>query len=351
MNTEYQILFFFAVLGAFNALFLSIYFAFLVKHRSNANYFIAALLVVIGVKIITSVFLHFDWGLSQAIVEIGFSANALIGPFFYLYVKSSTNENTNTQTYWWLHIILSVIAIPVIGLLHPLTFSYVNGPTLLSQYVVVFIYFQWFIYLVLTFKVLKRSFRKVFLQKFSSNDEETWLVSLFLGISIFWIGPIITSHTTYMVGALSFSIIFYGLLFLWIFKFRKTSEFFEPHVKYASKKIDPSEAEMLSAKLNRLFKEEELFRNPNLKIADVADELNMPSQRLSQFLNDNMGKSFSSFINEHRINAAKKMLLQNNQYTTEAIGYECGFNSKSTFFTTFKKLTGHTPANFKSQTE
>ena len=103
--------------------------------------------------------------------------------------------------------------------------------------------------------------------------------------------------------------------------------------------------------MNQLFEEKELFKNPNLKIADLAKELNMSSQRLSQFLNDNMGKSFSGFINEHRINAAKKMLLQDNRYTAETIGYECGFNSKSTFFTTFKKLTGHTPANFKSQME
>jgi len=150
---------------------------------------------------------------------------------------------------------------------------------------------------------------------------------------------------------LSVSIIFYGLLFLWILKFRRTSEFFKPQVKYASKKIGISEAEALSIKLNQLFNEKELFKNSNLKIADVANELRIPSQRLSQFLNDNIGKSFSSFINEYRIEAAKKMLLQDDRYTLETIGYECGFNSKSTFYTTFKKLTGTTPANFKAKSK
>ncbi len=330
---------------------MSSYFAFFLKHRRNANYFLSALLLAIGVKIITSVFLYFDAGLSEAIVETGFSANAVIGPFFYLYVRSSIHDNTKVKTYWWLHIIPAAIAIPVIGLFYPSTFSYVNGPTVLSQYVVALIYFQWFVYLVLAAIILKRSFGKVFQNRFRSNDEETWLVSLFWGIGVFWIGPIVTSHTTYMVGALSFSIIFYGLLFLWIFKFRRTSGFFEPHVKYATKKIDISEAETLSIQLDQLFKKEELFRNPDLKIADLAYKLHIPSQRLSQFLNDNMGKSFSRFINEYRINAAKEMLLQEDQYTAETIGYECGFNSKSTFFTTFKKLTGHTPANFKARTK
>lgn len=349
LETQNQILFFFAILGAFNALFLSIYFAFFIQHRSNANYFLAALLLVIGVKIISSVFLYFDWGLSETIVEIGFSANALIGPIFYLYVRRSTKEHTSKKIYWWVHIIPAAISIPIIGLLYPLTFSYVNGPTLLSQYVVAFIYFQWFVYLVLSAILLGKSFSLVFQNKFKSNNEETWLVSLFLGIGAFWIGPIVTSHTTYMIGALSFSIIFYGLLILWIFKFRRTSAFFERHLKYASKKIDASEAEILSTKLYQLFKEEELFRNPNLKIADVADILQILPHRLSQFLNDNLGKSFAIFINEHRIEAAKKKLLRNNNLTLETIGYDCGFNSKSTFFSTFKKLTGLTPSSYQKQ--
>ena len=239
LETQYQILFFFAILGAFNALFLSIYFAFFIKHRSNANYFLSALLLAIGIKIITSVFLYFNPGLSEVIVEIGFSANALIGPFFYLYVKSSINGNTKVKSYWLLHVIPVAIIIPLIGQLYPSTFSYLDGPTLLSQYVVAFIYFQWFVYLLLSAFFLKKSFGKVFQNRFKSNDEETWLVSLFLGIGVFWFGPIITSRTTYMVGALSFSIIFYGLLFLWIFKFRKTTGFLESHVKYATKKSMP----------------------------------------------------------------------------------------------------------------
>ncbi|BFP43431.1 hypothetical protein FGF1_42760 [Flavobacteriaceae bacterium GF1] len=120
-------------------------------------------------------------------------------------------------------------------------------------------------------------------------------------------------------------------------------------MKYASKKIDASEEQILTTKLYSLFKEGELFRNPNLKIADVADKLQIPPYLLSQFLNDNLGKSFAIFINEHRIEAAKKKLLSNNNFTLETIGYDCGFNSKSTFFSTFKKLTGLTPSNYREQ--
>ncbi|MEO1050068.1 MAG: helix-turn-helix domain-containing protein [Bacteroidota bacterium] len=349
MEPYSQILFFLAVVGAFNGLFLSVYFAFFVKHRNKANYFLSALLFVIGFKIIISVFLNFNHSLSEKIVIVGFLANMLIGPFFYLYVKSSITEKSRVDKYWWLHVVVSATAISLIGALYPAAFSYADGVTKLSQYIAALVHFQWFVYLILTALLLKDGFRNVLKSGFKLNNEETWLVSLFMAIAVFWLGPLVTTHTTYMVGALSFSMIFYTLVFLWVFKFRKTSGFFDPQIKYATKKIDAAEAQTIAMKLDELFSEKELFRNPNLKIAEVAEQLPIPTQRLSQFLNDNLGKSFSLYINEYRIEAAKEALAQNNKYTLEVIGYECGFNSKSTFFTTFKSITGLTPANFKAQ--
>jgi len=84
-----------------------------------------------------------------------------------------------------------------------------------------------------------------------------------------------------------------------------------------------------------------------LTLIDIAKELDVTQHNLSQFLNNNYGKSFSLFINELRIEKAKKLLLIPNPYTIETIGYESGFNSKSTFYTTFKKITGQTPSEYQ----
>mgnify|MGYP001797330743 CR=1 FL=1 len=92
-----------------------------------------------------------------------------------------------------------------------------------------------------------------------------------------------------------------------------------------------------------------LFKNPNLILRDLATELNIPEHQLSQLVNDNLKLGFSNYINNYRVEEAKKMLLVNNKITIEAIGYEAGFNSKASFFTTFKARTGTTPNQFRKQ--
>ncbi|WP_410016848.1 helix-turn-helix domain-containing protein [Tenacibaculum sp. HL-MS23] len=66
-------------------------------------------------------------------------------------------------------------------------------------------------------------------------------------------------------------------------------------------------------------------------------------------INNIAGKSFTDFLNEKRVKQAKLLLLDTDyaKYTITSIGLESGFNSKSTFYTVFKKHTGCTPVQFK----
>lgn len=120
-------------------------------------------------------------------------------------------------------------------------------------------------------------------------------------------------------------------------------------VKYGNKRINETEADQLIKQLNELMNKEELFIDPDLKLPYLAQRLNILPHTLSQLLNENLNKNFTSFINEYRIEFAKKMIQTEAHLKLEAIGYDCGFNSKSTFYSTFKKLTGTTPASFKEE--
>ncbi|MEQ3501016.1 hypothetical protein ABMY20_14760 [Tenacibaculum sp. SSH1-16] len=49
------------------------------------------------------------------------------------------------------------------------------------------------------------------------------------------------------------------------------------------------------------MKEEELYKNTAIKLSDISVKIGVSSHKLSQFLNDNLGKSFATFLNEYRI--------------------------------------------------
>lgn len=345
MNFDTQILFLFSALGAVNGLFLSIYFAFFTKQKAYSNYFLSALLFVLSIRIIKSVFFYFNPDLSQAFIQLGLSACLLIGPFLFLYTVSVTKGIHINKNMWYYHIIPFIIIISIAWFLIP----YKAYKSLWSPYLVRVIYLQWLIYIIISGFYLKDTFKKLFAKNRKLNDFEVLLVSVFTGVTIIWVAYFTSRYTSYIVGALSFSFVFYILILLGFFKRNRNSTFFEKEVKYANKKIEATEAAAIANQLDVLMKDKELYKNPDLKLFDVAKELQIPPHLLSQFLNDNIGKGFSLFLNEYRIKAAEKLLGLKNHLTLEAIGQECGFKSNSTFYSAFKKIKGLTPAKFKRQ--
>lgn len=90
------------------------------------------------------------------------------------------------------------------------------------------------------------------------------------------------------------------------------------------------------------------FLNPNLSLDGLAEELNIGVSTLSKVVNSK-DINFSDCINSFRIEEAKQILTDTDfsNYTIIAIGLECGFNSKSTFYSAFKKSTGKTPSEYR----
>ncbi len=88
------------------------------------------------------------------------------------------------------------------------------------------------------------------------------------------------------------------------------------------------------------------YLNPDMSIAVLAKETGIPSRNLSRSLNTYLKRNFFEFINEMRVEEAKRRLLdlERSGYTIDSIFEECGFRSRSTFFMVFKKVEGKTPA-------
>lgn len=102
-------------------------------------------------------------------------------------------------------------------------------------------------------------------------------------------------------------------------------------------------------KFRFLLEKKKIYKNENLSLIAVAEQLDISSNYLSQLINSLCGFNFPELINRYRVEEAKEALIHPNfaTYTVEGIGYESGFNSKSAFYSAFKKQTGSTPVEFR----
>ncbi len=345
MKVSNELLFFFSALGAFNGILMGIYFLFYAKPRHISNYFLGALLLTLSIRIGKSVFFYFNDDLAGVYIHIGLIACSLIGPALYFYLKSVIIPEDNHRRVWKYHLAVLVPAIIIVSYLYP----WQEYRPLWQHYIINIIYLEWLVYLLASSYLMAKVYRQFRQRSDKLNSVEIWLISVFLGNVIIYVVYNACAYTSYITGAVSFTFIFYLLTLLIVFNKKKDTILFKLPAKYGDKKIKAKEVNSLTKQLADVMQEEKLYKNPNLKLPDVAQKLNILPHRLSQLINENLGKSFSLFINEYRVNEAKEQLLTNEDYTLEAIGYECGFNSKSSFYSTFKKLAGTTPARYKRQ--
>lgn len=348
MTFDNPLLFFICSIGVFNGFIASFYFLFFSKQKRAQNLFFGLLLLLLSVRIGKSVYAIFTEKneLDLFILQIGLSACFLIGISLYYYLKSSVENTKVIPKSWKIHYAILTLIILTIGIVKP----YETNKALWNDYIVVYlIYTVWGIYILFSGFLLKNIFNKIVSKREKCTTSELWLVAVFIGNILIYSAYIIGYFYLYLIGTITFSVVFYALLIFLLFKKNRENVFRDIPEKYAAKKINSNEADKLINELSSLMQTKALFKNPDVKLKDLADQLNISKHHLSQLLNDNLGKSFAQYINERRIEEAKKLLVENNQFTLEAIGFEAGFSSKSTFYATFKKIVGQTPAEFKKQ--
>lgn len=92
-----------------------------------------------------------------------------------------------------------------------------------------------------------------------------------------------------------------------------------------------------------------LYKHLDLTLDMLVAHTGLNRSYLSGALNRCVGKNFNTYVNEYRVKEAIRLMSEpaNANYTIEAIAFESGFNARSNFYRTFKKLTGLSPANFR----
>lgn len=103
-------------------------------------------------------------------------------------------------------------------------------------------------------------------------------------------------------------------------------------------------------KLDEIISKEKLWLDSDLKLDGLADALKIPSHHLTQLLSVRKNKNYNEYINNMRIDHACVLLKKNinTNISFAEIGYQCGFNSKTTFYRWFKQIKQMTPAEYQT---
>jgi AraC-like DNA-binding protein len=121
------------------------------------------------------------------------------------------------------------------------------------------------------------------------------------------------------------------------------------HEKYKKSALDEDMSKALLVELESEMNINKPYLDGGLTLPQLAGRLGISTNYLSQIINEQLGQNFFDFINRYRIEEAKRHLADTNKGRINilTLALDAGFNSKSAFYTAFKKHTDMTPGQFK----
>jgi AraC-like DNA-binding protein len=119
--------------------------------------------------------------------------------------------------------------------------------------------------------------------------------------------------------------------------------------KYIRSGLKEEDAQKIAEKLLDYMEKEKPYLKEDLRIRDVADAIGVNLNYLSQSLNEVIKKNFYQFVNEYRVREVQNRLKdpRYEKYPVLRIALDCGFNSKSSFNSIFRRFTDISPKEFR----
>lgn len=377
--------------------------------RQRQHRFLYVFFVLLGVFYLMSVFFYSGvYPIVAFTYVLSLPITLSLLPAFYLYLLSVTNaENSNARFYLFIHYLPSILffiaLIPFWMIPSSTQIAFVSRSIAnISDYPVLnlvrmvykfgvfyIVNIQFVVYLVLMISSLQKHKRNIE-ERFSFKEQINldWMIySIFFFTMLFvlinfshFLGVSSVFYSRLIFNIISIAILFFLFLkgftqrniyladyqkqqdflsFLSSNTINEEQDFSEEKIeiaesnkaKYSQSGLSESRKRDLINELNILINKRKVFLNSNLDIDLLASMLQTNSSWLSQIINEKYEQNFFNFVNKIRIEAACEALLEaeNDKYTLEAIAKSCGFNSRSSFHSAFKKFTGITPSEYRKE--
>ncbi len=359
-----------------NFIFISFILFFIKSKNKKANILLAIFLLIIAYLDFLSIVIENHYEIYKYLIYTPYIFSYASWPFFYFYFLMILNKKIKLNYKTILHFIIVIyLLIRYTGYLFlpeeqkEILFRsefYKTGLEfqILSLFLN-FIIIPFYIILSLIACIKERNIKKNY---YSTIDKIKfdWVFQFLIiltTITIFSISLILSDLKSlkyfYSYIPLFTSIIFFYL----VYKSLKSSNIFIDYIEfkdsyYALKK--DNKKPYLTRELNNIqdkayeikeyIEKNKSYLKQELNITNLAKELEIPAYILSYIINKAFKKNFFDFINSYRIEEVKKRLIapEYKNIKIESIGYDSGFNSRTSFYEMFKKYTGLTPSEYKA---
>ena len=121
----------------------------------------------------------------------------------------------------------------------------------------------------------------------------------------------------------------------------------ESEQRYRSSAISEAMSLQLFEDLQQQMERHRLYGDNSLSLPKLAEIMGLSVNHLSQVINQQSGQNFFDYINRHRVADVQRSMRAGSSSTVLELAFDAGFNSKSAFYSAFRKYTGQTPTQFK----
>ena len=331
---EKNIILVLATLGLFQGFLLFIYLINLKKGNRKLNVYLSLILLGLTIRIGKSI-LGYYVPLEAWQKNIGISGSLIVGPFLWFYGIILFQKSKTLSKSHYLHL----LPFTLFALL--LSFIPSNGDfeTFWNYGIVVF---HLAIYLIVSWLTLIRSSSE------TKSKRSKWYRNILIGVTLIWLyylGNFLNLKLHYVWGPIFYSFLIYAFTYLFLNRDNFDLE------KYENSSLDKDSSIALFKSITRLFDKENLFLEPNISLNTLSEKLSKSSKEVSQSINENAHQNFREFVNTHRIEKAKTLLVNMDRKHEKiaTVAYDSGFGTVTAFNVAFKKSTGLTPSEYRKE--
>lgn len=116
---------------------------------------------------------------------------------------------------------------------------------------------------------------------------------------------------------------------------------------YANTTLNNVDCEATLTRLQALMQNGHAYTDPDLSLPRLSEKLGLTTHQLSELINTRLGKGFSRYLREQRVDAAKAMLCTEPSASVLSVGLAVGFTSQSNFYEAFREIEGMTPGQHR----